>query len=106
MTAKKSMQLTLTRSGGVAGIRPPPKVLDTAGLSVATSQHIEELLGKANFFALPADLPERSPGADNFQHSLTVRQADGRVHTVTFSEASASEPLRELKRLVRDQAKR
>ena len=105
MTAKNPTQLTLARSGGVAGIRPPPKVLDTAGLSVAAAQHIEELLEKSKFFTLPTELPERSQSADNFQHSLTVRHADGREHTVTFSEASASEALRELKRLVRDQAK-
>jgi hypothetical protein len=104
MSVKSSTQLSLARSGGVAGIRPPPKVLDTAGLSVAAAQHIEELLEKSNFFALPAELPERTRGADNFQHTLTVRHAGGREHTVTFSEASASEALRELKRLVRDQA--
>jgi len=104
MPAKNSTRLTLTRSGGVAGIRPPPKVLDTGSLSAVAAGHIEELLGKSNFFALPAELPEHAPGADNFQHSLTVHHADGREHTVTFSEASASEALRELKRLVRDQA--
>ncbi len=105
MHAKKSTQLTLARSGGVAGIRPPPKALDTAELPAAEARHIEELLEKAGFFALPAELPERTQGADNFQHSLTVRHASGREHTVTFSEGSASEALRELKRLVRDQSK-
>ncbi len=105
MPGKKSTQLTLARSGGVAGIRPPPKALDTAELPVAAARHIEELLEKAGFFALPAELPERTQGADNFQHSLTVRHASGKEHTVTFSEASASEALRELKRLVRDQSK-
>jgi len=105
MPKTKSTQLTLARSGGVAGIRPPPKVLDTAGLSDAAARHIDELLETSGFFKLPAELPERSPGADNFQHSLTVRHAGGREHTVTFTEASASEALRELKRLVRDQAK-
>ena len=105
MSVKSSTQLSLARSGGVAGIRPPPKVLDTAGLSSTDARQIEALLVKSNFFALPAELPERTHGADNFQHSLTVRHADGREHTVTFSEASASEALRQLKRLVRDQPK-
>ena len=105
MPTKKSTQLTLARSGGVAGIRPPPKVLDTAGLTAPAAQHIEELLVKAGFFALPAELPERSPTPDSFQHSLTVRHAGGREHTVTFTEGAASEALRELKRLVRDHAK-
>jgi len=104
MAAKKSIQLTLARSGGVAGIRPPPKILDTAALTVSAARRVDELLKKSDFFALPAELPDHSPSADTFQHSLTVRHANGHEHTVTFSEASASEALRELKRLVRDQA--
>jgi hypothetical protein len=104
MAAKKSILLTLARSGGIAGIRPPPKVLDTGGLPAAAAHRVEELLAEADFFSLPAELPSRSAGADNFLHSLTVRQAGGREHTVTFTEAAASEALRELKRLVRDQA--
>ena len=104
MPTKKPTVLTLARSGGVAGIRPPPKVLDTAKVSAAAAQRVEELLVKAGFFSLPAELPERSPSADSFQHSLTVRHAGGREHTVTFTESAASDALRELKRLVRDQA--
>jgi hypothetical protein len=105
MPKEKSTLLTLGRSGGVAGIRPPPKTLDTAGLPAATVQRIEELLEMTGFFKLPTELPEHTPGADNFQHSLTVHHASGRKHTVTFTEASADEALRELKRIVRDQAK-
>lgn len=103
MPKAKSTLLTLSRCGGVAGIRPPPKVLDTAGLSAASVQRIEELLAAAKFFSLPGELPCRSSG-DVFQHTLTIEHASGRKHSVTFSEAEASEALRELKRLVRDQA--
>jgi hypothetical protein len=104
MAGIKSTQLVLARSGGVAGIRPPPKVLDMASLSASAAGRIESLLASADFFSLPAELPERAPSPDNFQHSLTVHRADGHVHTVTFTETSASEALRELKRLVRDLA--
>jgi hypothetical protein len=104
MPKSKSTLLTLARSGGVAGIRPPAKTLDTAGVPAAAAQRIEELLGLADFFKLPAELPEPSPSADRFQYSLTVCPASGREHTVTFTEAAASEALRELKRLVRDLA--
>jgi hypothetical protein len=104
MPKEKSTVLTLARSGGVAGIRPPPKTLDTAGLPAAAVKRIEELLETTGFFTLPAELPEPSPGADNFLHSLTVHHANGRKHTVTFTEASADDALRELKRIVRDQA--
>jgi hypothetical protein len=105
MAAKKTTVLTLARSGGVAGIRPPPKVLDTASLPDAGARRIEELLTASKFFSLPAELHENTPSPDNFQHTLTVNHANGRKHSVTFTEASASEALRELKRLVRDQAR-
>jgi hypothetical protein len=104
MPKTKSTLLTLSRCGGVAGIRPPPKVLDTAGLPVAAVQRIEDLLAAAGFFSLPVELPGRGSGADAFQYTLTVQHASGRKHAVTFAEADASEALRELKRLVRDGA--
>lgn len=104
MTAKKTTVLTLARSGGVAGIRPPAKTLDTAKLPAATVKRIEELLDTTGFFKLPAELSGSPSGADAFQHSLTVNHPSGGEHTVTFTEASASEALRELKRMVRDLA--
>ena len=106
MTApKKSTVLTLARSGGVAGIRPPPLVLDTSRLPEAVLRHIEALVAKSGFFLLPAELPSPKNVADGFLHSLTIEQAAGRKHTVTFAETAASEELRELKRLVREQTK-
>ncbi|MFT3870127.1 MAG: hypothetical protein QM715_16895 [Nibricoccus sp.] len=104
MPKAKTTILTLARSGGVAGIRPPPKMLDTASLTAEMTRRLEELLTAADFFSLPGELPSKAKGADGFQHTLTVQHASGRKHTVTFAEADASEPLRELKRLVRDQA--
>jgi len=104
MPKTKSTLLTLSRSGGVAGIRPPPKVLDTAALPAASVKRIEELLASAKFFTLPAELPGRSTGGDTFQHTLTIQHSSGRKHAVTFAEADASDALRELKRLVRDQS--
>lgn len=104
MTKTKTTVLTLARSGGVAGIRPPPKVLDLGGLAAATAQKIEELLETSKFFSLPKELPSRSRGADGFQYTLSVVHASGRKHSVTFAEGDASEELRELKRLVRDGA--
>ncbi len=102
MAKNKTTILTLARSGGVAGIRPPAKVLDTSALPVDIVQRIDALLESARFFNLPAELPSRSKGADGFQHTLTVQHASGRKHAVTFAEADASDALRELKRLVRE----
>lgn len=104
MAAKRTTVLTLARSGGVAGIRPPPLVLDTARVPEKVLRRIESLVETSGFFSLPAELPAPKNTADHLLHSLTVAHADGREHTVTFAEGSASEALRELKRLVRDQS--
>jgi hypothetical protein len=90
MPAKKGISIALARTGGVAGIRPPPVVLDTAGLAPVVTRRLEELIVAADFFSLPAELPERKPHPDAFQHSLTIKMAAGRMHTVTFSEKSAA----------------
>ena len=105
MPSKKHTRITLARSGGVAGIRPPPSVVDTAKLSPGQARRVEELLAAADFFTLPAELVERAPQPDSFQYSLTVENEEGQAHTVAFTEQSAEEPLRELKRLVRDFAR-
>jgi hypothetical protein len=99
------MRLALARSGGVAGIRPAPAVVDTKNLPPADAQRLEALVDAAGFFTLPSELREEAPAPDSFQYSLTIEVAGKRPHTVTFSERSASEPLRELKRALRSLVK-
>lgn len=103
MPKVRSMVLKLSRSGGVAGIRPPPLELDTARVPEAVRRKVETLVEQAGFFTLPSELRSRSPLADAFQHHLTVVRSDGKAHTVSFVEESACDELRELKRLVREQ---
>ena len=50
------MRITLTRSGGFAGILPPPVTLDTAALPRGVARRIEELVASADFFNLPHTL--------------------------------------------------
>lgn len=91
------MRLTLTRSGGFAGLVRPPVTHDTAELPPASRAEVEKLVARARFFELPATLTVGAPQPDRFQHSLTIAADDGRQHTVSFSEEAASE---ELSRLV------
>ena len=94
------MRITLTRSGGFAGILPPPVALDTAALPPGVARRIEELVASANFFNLPRTLaaPARQP--DRLQFTVRIVDDDGREHTVTCDEEAASEPFLELVRAV------
>jgi hypothetical protein len=94
------MRITLTRSGGFAGILPPPVTIDTAALTRGVARRIEELVASAGFFNLPRTLaaPTRQP--DRLQYTVRIVNDDGQEHTVTCDEEAASEPLLELVRTV------
>src|SRR5256885_1455942 len=94
------MRLTLTRSGGLAGVFPPAVTLDTRALPGPVTRRIEQLVASADFFNLPHTLaaPARQP--DRFQFTVRIANDDGREHTVTCDEEVAPEPLLELIRVV------
>ena len=94
------------RSGGFAGIRPPPLTLDTATLPRAVARPIEDLVVSADFFTLPSTLttPTRQP--DRFRFTVTISNDDGAQHTVTCDEEAAPEPFIELVRAVQKAARK
>jgi len=96
------MRVTLTRSGGFAGILPPPVTLDTAALPRGAAKQIEELVASAVFFNLPHTLaaPIRQP--DRLQFTVRIVNDDGREHTVTCDEEVASKPFLKLVRTVQN----
>ena len=96
------MRFKLTRTGGFAGITPPPVEVDTATLPQKEAQRLEALVAGANFFDLPETLPAARPQPDRFQYSLKVAHDDGRKHAITCDEAAASEPLRQLLQAVQN----
>ena len=100
------MRLTLTRSGGFAGLLPPPVTLDTAALSGNVAKRIEGLVASAGFFNLPHTLaaPIRQP--DRLQFTVRVVTDDGREHAVTCDEEVASEPFLELVRAVQKETRK
>ncbi len=95
------MRITVSRTGGFAGIRPPPIVLDTATLAGAAKKRVEQLVDACGFFALPATLSASEKSADQFLHHITIAGDDGREHSVTLHADAASAPLRDLLHLVR-----
>jgi hypothetical protein len=100
------MRVTLSRSGGFAGIVPPPVTLDTAALASGVTRRIAQLVVSTGFFDLPSSLaaPTRQP--DRFQFTLRIVNDDGQEHTVTCDEEVAPEPFIELVRAVQQAARK
>ena len=90
------MHLKLTRTGGFAGITPPPMEVDTSLLSIKDAQRVASLVDEAQFFDLPKTTQATKSEPDRFQYSLKIAHEDGRAHTITCDEEAASEPLRQL----------
>jgi len=100
-----SMRVTLTRSGGFAGIQRPPVVLDTAALPPARAAEGRAVFEKVPFPTLPAAIKGK-PQPDRFSYGLEVEAEDGRRHRVSFGEADASRELMAFVRWVEAAAKK
>jgi hypothetical protein len=95
------MKLTVTRSGGFAGIPEQVGSVDTAALAPALATEGEGLVRASRFFELPAQV-SGGPGADLYRYEITI--VDGaRTHTVAFldDERGAAGPLARLVEWVR-----
>ena len=99
------MRLTLSRSGGFAGLVRPPVVVDTAKLPPAHAKRCHALIDTARFFSLPEKLAGTSQ-PDRFEYRLEVQHEDGRTHGVTFSETNAAPALLELVQAIQTAAKK
>jgi hypothetical protein len=96
------IRITLTRSGGFAGMAQRTVELDSADLPPELARELEQRLAAASFFELPGTVGTTET-PDAFRYELTV-DARGRRHTVVAGDASAPEPLLELIRFVTELA--
>jgi hypothetical protein len=87
--------------GGFAGIVKPPLAVETDALPAADDSRIRELVGSARFFTLPAELPPDRVVPDSFGYTLTIRGDKGEEHSVSFTDRSLPDELRELVSAIR-----
>lgn len=91
------MRITVTRSGGYAGLSEAIADVDTATLPEAKRTRVESAIAACRFFTLPETVTG-GVGADMFRYEITIEDS-GRRHAVAFTDddspASAG-----LKRLV------
>jgi emfourin len=69
------LRLELRISGGFAGLRRPPLVLDTTGLAEAERAEVERLAE-----AVLAQEHPGPPGPDRFQYDLRADGREARLH--------------------------
>lgn len=86
------------RTGGFAGMRFSAD-FQPADLPEEQSRPLMELLDEVDFDELPEDLKGSSNMPDQFTYTITVETNKGQ-HTVVVGDASASEEMRELLRLL------
>jgi emfourin len=98
------MRFELTRFGGVAGLSPPPLILETSALPAQRAAELERLFGAVGFWELPAELAAGRPLPDTFSYELAVRDGE-RAHAVAFDTRSAPAELLELLAAVRAAAR-
>lgn len=85
------MQITVRRSGGLAGVDEEVAAVDTARLDPAARQRVENQVRAADLFALPRNLSEDVVGADMLRYEITI--ADGpRSHTVSYVDEGGPAP--------------
>lgn len=91
------MKVSLTRSGGFAGITETLAELDTNQLAPARAGDVEAAFAAAGFFDLPEQIESSTVGADLLRYEITAER-EGRSHTVSFLEDESLQtvPLRNI----------
>lgn len=79
------MKITITRSGGYAGLSEASQPIDVGKLSPAVAIKVKQLLERVQFFQLPLNMAEGVIGADLPQVEITVATENSQ-HTVRFVE--------------------
>jgi hypothetical protein len=88
------MRIRFERSGGFTNI-PVKGSFDLDDLPAEQAGALQDLVEKANFFALPEQISAGRPIPDQFTYQITV-ETGARRHTVVTGDRSAPETLRPL----------
>ncbi len=99
------MRLILYRSGGFAGVRRPPIVIDTQTLAPEHAALVERLIAAAEGFAASRQVSGLTQ-PDRFEYTIELVAGQGPPRSFTITEADAPAALLELIRLIQELGKR
>ena len=91
------MKISVTRTGGFAGLSEQLVALDTADLDATAAQRVERLIREIRFFELPSEIGGGTIGADMFRYEIAIIDGE-RQHSISFvaDDSPATAPLRGL----------
>jgi len=91
------MKITVTRSGGFAGIVEDLLTVDTEELDESVAEEVQQLVSKAGLFSLPDFVSGEAVGADYQRYEIEAAEGEVR-HRVQFQDDESPEtaPLRRL----------
>ena len=93
------MKISYRRTGGFAGMILTYDI-DVDNLPPEEANELETLVSEADFFTLPAEINAETPGADQFQYTLTI-ETDQAQHTVECGDAAMPKNLQPLVNKIR-----
>jgi hypothetical protein len=96
---ERTMEITITRTGGFTGIPEKLGPINTDSLAKDTARQVSDIIAKMDFFNLPADIA-KAGGADVFDYDTTVTDG-GRTHTVHSNDNSAATYKSQLDELIK-----
>jgi hypothetical protein len=91
------MKITVTRSGGFAGIVEDLLTVDTEELDASLAEQVQQLVSKAGLFSLPEFVSGGEVGADYQRYDIEVAEGELR-RRVQFQDDDSPQtvPLRKL----------
>ena len=97
------MKITVTRSGGFAGIVEDLLTVDTEELDASLAEKVQQLVSKAGLFALPDFVSGSEVGADYQRYEIEAAEGELR-HRVQFQDDDSPQtaPLRKLVKDLRE----
>ena len=90
------MRIVYEKSGGLAGLKPARKDIDTAHLPAQDAQELQRLLDAAGFFQLPPKI-DQPQMRDAFQYTISV-DTGSQQHSVSITGEPQEPSLKELRR--------
>jgi hypothetical protein len=91
------MQITVVRSGGVAGMRPLTWKVNSQELRESDARALQDLVQRSNFFSAHLQDIKNSKGADIFAYTITVETPESsRTLKIQAEEGRYPEALRSL----------
>jgi hypothetical protein len=92
------VQISVTRTGGYAGLSELLAQVDSSKLAEAKQTRLASMIESIGFFGMPSTVATKTVGADMFRYEITVTNGSRR-HTVSFIDDD-SPSIAPLKRLI------